>query len=235
MRYTKKIKDELYQKANGQCEYCGSEISPETAMIDHIVPIKDGGTSTIDNLSIACTKCNMLKADKILGSISNPAVESAAKLWIHAYIKSPVITVIVSLLSVVIGGVSIYQSEANRQAAVEAELSKNLEFKSQLSQLDETEKSLRTLLEFVESQRLSVTQRETAIQKLESEKQKLEPLVNADKETVEALFKVQEERAQKNADKERWIGFGLGILASVIASFFMVLGKYFWVSLRKNS
>lgn len=235
MRYTKKIKDELYQEANGQCEYCGSEISPEAAMIDHIVPIKDGGTSTVDNLLIACPKCNILKADKILGSISNPAVESAAKLWIHAYIKSPVITVIVSLLSVVIGGVSIYQSEANRQAAIEAELSKNLEFKSQLSQLDETEKSLRTLLEFVESQRLSVTQRETAIQKLESEKQKLEPLVNADKETVEALFKVQEERAQKNANTERWIGFGLGILASVIASFFMVLGKYFWVSLRKSS
>ncbi|MBV1928902.1 MAG: HNH endonuclease [Gammaproteobacteria bacterium] len=235
MRVTKKIKEQLLEAANGHCEYCGTEVSFQTAMIDHKIPIKAGGSSDIDNLAIACPTCNILKADKILGTISNPAVESVAKLWIHAYIKSPAVTVIVSIVVSLAGALVAYQTESHRKTTVEAELSKNLEFKSQIEQLDETEKSLKTLLSFVSSQKDKMTQNEESIQKLEVEKQKLEPLVNADRATVEALFNAQEERAKSNASQERWIGFGLGILASIIASFVMVVGKYIIVSRRENS
>jgi len=235
MRVTKKIKDQLLKQAEGVCEYCGIEVNDKTAMIDHKIPLNKGGTSNIDNLAIACSKCNMLKADKIIGSISNPAVEIAAKFWVHSFLKSPKITTLVSVLGVVITVLALYQSEVQRKEKLENELSKNLDFKTQIQELSDTEKSLKTLLDFVSTQKSTITQYEANIQKLETEKQSLEPLVNADKATVEALFKVQEQRAKENASQERWVGFGLGILASVIASFLMVIGKYFLASRSKNS
>jgi len=235
MRVTKKIKEQLLKQANGKCEYCGVEIDERIAMIDHNIPLSQGGSSDIDNLAIACPKCNILKADKILDSISNPVVESAAKLWIHAFLKSPKVTSALSFIGVIVTVFAIYQSDIQRKEMLESELSKNLEFKTQIQELSETEKSLKSLLKFVSSQRERVTQYEQSIQQLENEKQKLEPLVNADKGTVEAIFKVQEERAKVNASQERWIGFGLGILASIIASFVMVIGKYFVVSRQENS
>jgi hypothetical protein len=62
---------------------------------------------------------------------------------------------------------------------------------------------------------------------LETEKQKLEPLVNADRAKVEAFFRAQEERAQEKVFQERYIGFGLGVLASFVASFLLFIGRYF--------
>ncbi|MEP0072818.1 MAG: HNH endonuclease [Marinomonas sp.] len=235
MRVTKKIKDQLLKQAEGVCEYCGIEVNENTAMIDHKIPLNKGGTSDIDNLAIACSKCNMLKADKIIGSISNPAVEFAAKFWVHSFLKSPKLTSLVSIVGVVITVFALYQSEVQRKEKLENELSKNLDFKTQIQELSDTEKSLKTLLDFVSTQKSKITQYEKNIQQLETEKQSLEPLVNADKATVEALFKVQEQRAKENASQERWVGFGLGILASVIASFLMVIGKYFLASRSKNS
>jgi len=235
MRVTKKIKEQLLKASDYKCEYCGVEVNEHTAMIDHKIPISAGGTSDIENLAIACPKCNILKADKILGRISNPVVESAAKLWIHSFIKAPIVTATISIAISVGAGFVAYQAEQHRKAGIEKQLAESLDFKAQINQLNETEKSLKTLLNFVESQRDKVTQNEQSIKQLETEKQKLEPLVNADREAVEALFKVQEERAKANASQERWIGFGLGILASIIASFIMVIGRYFIASRKENS
>jgi len=234
MRVTKKIKEQLLADANGKCEYCGVTVDEHTAMVDHKIPLSKGGSSDIDNLAIACQKCNIMKADRILGGISGPMVESAAKLWIHAYLKSPKVTLFISIIGLVVTAFSIYQSEISRKEQIEQKLSRNSEFKTQIQQLNDTERSLKTLLEFVDAQRNQVTQYEQNIQNLEKEKQKLEPLVNANKATVEALFLAQEARAKENANQERWIGFGLGILASIIASFVMVLGRYFIASKREN-
>jgi DNA-directed RNA polymerase subunit RPC12/RpoP len=235
VRVTKKIKDQLLKAADYKCEYCGVEVNERIAVIDHKIPLKAGGTSEAENLAIACPKCNFLKADKILGSISNPVVESAAKLWIHAYIKFPVATAIISIAVSVGASFLAYQGEQQRKAQTVAELSKNSDFSAQIQQLSETEKNLKTLLAFVSAQKDRVTDNERNIQQLESEKQRLEPLVSADRATVDAFFKAQEERARKNASQERWIGFGLGILASMFASFIIVVGKFFYASWRKNS
>lgn len=235
MRVTKKVKEQLLQQANGKCEYCGVQVDERIAMIDHKIPLSKGGSSDIDNLAIACPKCNILKADKIIDSFSIPVVESAAKLWIHSFLKSPKITSLISLITIIGVVFVIFQVEIQREKMLEKELSKNLEFKVQIKELSDTEKSLNKLLQFVSSQRERITQYEQSIQQLENEKQQLEPLVNANKATVEAIFKTQEARAKENATKERWIGVGLGILASIIASFVMYIGKYFLVSRRENS
>ena len=129
---------------------------------------------------------------------------------------------------------TIYSYEVQRNEKIEIELSKNLDFKTKIQELSDTEKNLKTLLEFVSTQKNKITAYESSINQLEKQKQNLEPLVNADKKTVEALFKSQEQRAKNNASQERWVGFGLGILASIIASFVMVIGKFFLVSRREN-
>jgi hypothetical protein len=235
VRVAKKIKEQLLKAANNKCEYCGIEVNEYTAMIDHKIPLRAGGTSGPENLAIACRNCNILKADKILGSLSNPVVESAAKLWIRAYLKSPIATAIISIAVGAVGSLLVYQGDQQRKTKINAELSKNSDFTAQIQQLNDTEKSIKTLLAFVNTQKDRVMQNEKSIQQLESEKQRLAPLVSADKATVDALFKAQEERARESASQERWIGFGLGILASMIASFIIVIGKFFYVFWKKDS
>jgi hypothetical protein len=54
----------VYARANGHCEYCQSpaDFSTEPFTIDHIYPKTLGGPTTLDNLALACTGCNLHKA-----------------------------------------------------------------------------------------------------------------------------------------------------------------------------
>lgn len=47
------------------CAYCTVDCSDKPT-IDHILPLCKGGGNTIDNLVIACYKCNREKGDKLL-------------------------------------------------------------------------------------------------------------------------------------------------------------------------
>lgn len=60
----------VHERASGACEYC---LAPEaTALfaheVDHVVAEKHGGTTTEDNLALACAACNLHKGSDI-GSI----------------------------------------------------------------------------------------------------------------------------------------------------------------------
>jgi hypothetical protein len=57
----------------GRCEYCRSpaSISSQPFSVEHIVPKARGGTSTADNLALACQGCNNHKYDKI--AVRDPA------------------------------------------------------------------------------------------------------------------------------------------------------------------
>ncbi len=46
------------------CDYCKKKISPCRVHFDHIVPKIKGGKSIIENISIACQRCNSSKRDK---------------------------------------------------------------------------------------------------------------------------------------------------------------------------
>ena len=48
------------------------------------------------------------------------------------------------------------------------------------------------------------------------------------------MFAEQESRVLANTNKERWFGFGLGVLASIVASFLMAIGNYAIRSRRKK-
>ncbi len=229
------FRDKVLEKSGGKCALCGDEIRLSTMMVDHIIPMKHGGKGDIDNLQALCAKCNLTKVDKILSSVSNPLVESAAKLWVHSFLKSPILTFVVSLLIGVLTSFAIWKLDQADTLYANSPEPVSVEFKDQLQELDQTEQSLKTLLSFVQNQRATAIENEQKIQQLVAEKQRLEPLVNADKAVVEALFIAQELRAEQNAQRERWVGFGLGILASVVASFIIAILKYFVVSRRERS
>jgi 5-methylcytosine-specific restriction endonuclease McrA len=51
-----------------ECVYCGSEISPSTLHIDHVVPIALGGEHSERNLVASCRRCNTAKGSKPLAA-----------------------------------------------------------------------------------------------------------------------------------------------------------------------
>jgi hypothetical protein len=95
---------------------------------------------------------------------------------------------------------------------------KNLTYVKQLSSLDNVEDSMRELLRFVEAQREHLRNQQKIVEDLEKERSKLAPLVEADRNIIEALFQLQAERQQSKVWVDRAIGFFLGISGSLIAT-----------------
>ncbi|MGB3329173.1 MAG: HNH endonuclease [Thermomicrobiales bacterium] len=48
-------------KSGGHCWYCGKQLQYRKRTLDHIVPRQHGGTNSLDNLVIACHRCNQAK------------------------------------------------------------------------------------------------------------------------------------------------------------------------------
>jgi len=57
------IREYLLEKFQRKCAYCGAENIP--LEVEHIYPKSKGGTNRIDNLAIACNKCNKDKGNKL--------------------------------------------------------------------------------------------------------------------------------------------------------------------------
>jgi 5-methylcytosine-specific restriction endonuclease McrA len=55
------VKEYLLEKYGRKCAYCGAEKVP--LEIEHMIPKSKGGTDRIDNLAIACVKCNQEKSN----------------------------------------------------------------------------------------------------------------------------------------------------------------------------
>ncbi|HOY79679.1 MAG TPA: hypothetical protein PLN33_17820 [Hyphomonadaceae bacterium] len=150
-------------------------------------------------------------------SIENIA-ENAVRHWIKLYKKSPRVTVVATVLMLVSGGLGTYVAEQGARETREAKRLQNLSYAKQVQALDETRTSLQSLLEFVDSERRNLQRSQQALQSLKTEHERLQPLVESDRKTIDALFAAQEARNQSAQSTERWIGFGLGVLSSLIAS-----------------
>jgi 5-methylcytosine-specific restriction endonuclease McrA len=44
------------------CQYCGTEVNDQTATLDHVHPVSQGGKTTWENSTTACKPCNYRKA-----------------------------------------------------------------------------------------------------------------------------------------------------------------------------
>ena len=151
--------------------------------------------------------------------------------WITCYKQFPKLTVIATVASILLAGSGIYIGEQRSREARERKLLQSLGYAKQLQALDETRASLQSLLEFVDNERRQLELSEQALQSLKSEHERLKPIVESDRKTIDALFAAQEARNQAAQSTERWIGFGLGVLASLIASLVWAVIVY---AVRRN-
>lgn len=121
-----------------------------------------------------------------------------------------IVALLAGLFSV---GISFYQAYESAQLKKES-----LTFEAQMDTLTNVQTSINNLSEFVINQKEQLRQSEEAVNSLKKEQEALKPMVNADREVVDSILRLQAERATSSAWQERLIGFGLGIVGSLIAS-----------------
>lgn len=61
--------ERVFARSNGRCHWCGTTLDRETPgpnffHVDHVVPVRDGGTNDESNLVAACAACNHARARK---------------------------------------------------------------------------------------------------------------------------------------------------------------------------
>jgi len=82
-------KENIFNKLDGHCAYCGKKISLKKATMDHIIPKSLGGSNAAENLLPACKHCNLMKGSSSLeafrvdffkGSLSAEELSSKEKM-----------------------------------------------------------------------------------------------------------------------------------------------------------
>jgi len=63
------LRDQVWQRADACCEYCQmpQALAEPTHEIDHVIAEKHHGSTTLDNLALACFHCNNHKGPNIAG------------------------------------------------------------------------------------------------------------------------------------------------------------------------
>ena len=56
------MRSQVWRRDGAQCVKCGRK---ENLQLDHIIPVKKGGATTINNLQLLCRSCNLAKGAKI--------------------------------------------------------------------------------------------------------------------------------------------------------------------------
>lgn len=160
--------------------------------------------------------------------------ETLANSWIKLYKKRPVITIIATWIILISFGTTIYLTEKRSAKIREEKRLENLSFVKQIDQLNSTETNLKELITFIESQKTQLRQSQDLLESLNKEKNQLEPLVEADRKIVEALFEVQAKRSETNKWTERWIGFGFGVFGSIVATIIWTIATTLWTEKLKT-
>ena len=75
------IRRQVFERAGRCCEYrrIGDGKKTTAFQIDHIVPIKHGGSDSIDNLCLSCARCNWHKGPAL--AAVDALTDAASKLY----------------------------------------------------------------------------------------------------------------------------------------------------------
>jgi 5-methylcytosine-specific restriction endonuclease McrA len=67
MRSSETLAESVPRRARYRCEYCHTpqNVTGQTFHLDHIVPRSRGGSSSFDNLCLACPRCNQVRQDQV--------------------------------------------------------------------------------------------------------------------------------------------------------------------------
>lgn len=214
------LKSKLWPGTPQECAICRKSLSYEAAQVDHIIPVVSGGKSIPSNVRWTCTSCNarlgMKKAADVLATVSNSS-GILARAWIQLFDLAPRLTVAISIILSIAAATLVYTApkpSVPQQA-----------FAQQIAALDQTQRSLDQLSDFVAQQRKAIATDQSAIVRLRAEQNRLRPLIQADRKTVDALLAEQQVRADATASRERWYGAGLGILGAFFVSAVLKIGS----------
>lgn len=100
----------------------------------------------------------------------------------------------------------------------------SISFGEQTHALDEIEGSIKNLLLFVEKQKIQVRESEHLLQGLKEEEKKLKPVVEAQREAVNAILEAQAAKHRAAQVKGYMLSFVLGVLSSLTATFLAYIG-----------
>jgi hypothetical protein len=126
------------------------------------------------------------------------------------------VSIIVIIFTLIDLNSTFFNKEALRTNEIEVRLKK----------LNEVQNSLSELGKFIELQKQSIVNENKVLQSLREEKENLEPIVKANKELIDRIFRQQEKRSKW----EFWLSIGLGFIFGIIASF---MGSVLYSSYKK--
>ena len=95
-------------------------------------------------------------------------------------------------------------------------------YQEKLAAIEQLRTGTEDVLEFIDSQKRNLQAERENLNTVRKERASLEPLLDADRQVVESLFEQQEKRQRDKTWAERVVGFGLGIVASMFASFILM-------------
>ena len=81
------IQEKIYEEEGGLCQYCGYKLG-KTYTIDHIVPLRDGGTHLRRNLRLSCFPCNQFKGHLNIPSFKHRINSILKNPWLADHMKS---------------------------------------------------------------------------------------------------------------------------------------------------
>lgn len=60
------LRRSVFERDQFRCRYCGTKPQRYNRVIDHIVPVSQGGRNLLENLATSCRRCNHLKGARLL-------------------------------------------------------------------------------------------------------------------------------------------------------------------------
>lgn len=104
------------------------------------------------------------------------------------------------------------------------------EIEGQIAKLNDIQSSLKSLQGFISNQKKKLQAEKTTLLDMRKEINKLEPIIEADRKTVESIFELQQEKYRGQIWKERIIAFFIGAFSSMLASLLII-----WLNRKKIS
>lgn len=90
-KLTKEQREQIYNKFDGHCAYCGWEIDYKDMQVDHVIPLmawndNESGADSLDNMFPACRSCNHYKRAHTIETFRKMIAEIPSKLARDSYI-----------------------------------------------------------------------------------------------------------------------------------------------------
>jgi hypothetical protein len=92
------------------------------------------------------------------------------------------------------------------------------DFQGQMDTLNRTSDALKDLTEFVAAQKRRLAETEGTLALLNNERERLKPIVEADRQIIDAVFVEENARRAVDVWKERGFGFVAGTIGSMLAT-----------------